>query len=174
VNRRLTEISGFLDGCRGEVYAAIEEMPEARLEQVPAAGGWSAAQVLEHLALAESKTSQYLAARLAKAIAAGLAREEDETSVLAMAGGFPVIAQAQAPEVVVPAAGVTAAAALADLRASHAEVHALLRSADGWALASVLTRHALFGPMQMYQSLLFIGYHDRRHLPQIVRAAAAA
>jgi hypothetical protein len=75
---------------------------------------------------------------------------------------------------VVPAAGVTAAAALADLRASHAEVHALLRSADGWALASVLTRHALFGPMQMYQSLLFIGYHDRRHLPQIVRAAAAA
>jgi uncharacterized damage-inducible protein DinB len=151
----LTEISGFLDGCRGEVYAAIEEMPEARLEQVPAAGGWSAAQVLEHLALAESKTSQYLAARLAKAIAAGLARE-------------------QAPEVVVPAAGVTAAAALADLRASHAEVHALLRSADGWALASVLTRHALFGPMQMYQSLLFIGYHDRRHLPQIVRAAAAA
>jgi DinB superfamily len=174
VNKRLTEVSGFLDGCRGEVYAAIEGMPEARLERVPAAGGWSAAQVLEHLALAESKTSQYLAARLAKAIAAGLAREEDETSVLAMTGGFPVIAQAQAPEVVVPAAGVTAAAAVADLRASHAEMHALLRSADGWALASVLTRHALFGPMQMYQSLLFIGYHDRRHLPQIVRAAAPA
>jgi hypothetical protein len=53
-------------------------------------------------------------------------------------------------------------------------MHALLRSADGWALASVPTRHALFGPMQMYQSLLFIGYHDRRHLPQIARAAAAA
>jgi len=37
----------------------------------------------------------------------------------------------------------------------------------------VQTRHPLLGPMTMYQSLLFIGYHDRRHTPQIARAVAA-
>jgi hypothetical protein len=37
----------------------------------------------------------------------------------------------------------------------------------------VQTRHPLFGPLNMYQSLLLIGHHDRRHLPQIKRAAAA-
>jgi hypothetical protein len=168
----LTEISGYLDSRRAEVYAAAEGVGAERLERVPAAGGWSAAQVLQHLALAESKTSQYLGSRLAKAIAAGLARETDETSVLGGIDGFPAAGPVSAPDAVIPAAGVTAQAALADLRASHEEMRALLREADGWALAEVLTRHPLFGPMQMYQSLLFIGFHDRRHLPQITRAVA--
>ena len=173
VNRRLTEISDFLDGRRAEVYAVTEGIPAERLERVPPGGGWTAAQVLEHLALAESKTSQYLAARLAKAIAAGLPREQEESSVLAAADGFPAVGPANAPEAVIPAPGVAPSAAMADLRASHEEMRALLRSADGWALAAVQARHPLFGPMNMYQSLLFIGHHDRSHLPQITRAAAA-
>ncbi|MFI5249087.1 MAG: DinB family protein [Gemmatimonadales bacterium] len=173
MNRRLTEISDFLDASRAGVYAAIDGMGPERLEREPAGGGWTAAQTLQHLALAESKTSQYLAARLGKAIAAGLAHEQDESSVLAAAGGFAIPGRLTAPEVVTPAAGVAAGDAIAALRASHDEVRGLLRSADGWALADVQTRHALFGPMHMYQSLLFIGYHDRRHTPQIARAAAA-
>lgn len=173
MNRRLTEISDFLDGCRAEVYAVTEGVPAERLERVPADGGWTGAQVLEHLALAESKTSQYLAARLGTAIAAGLGHEEDESSVLATAEGLVNPDPLTAPEVVMPAAVVAAGDAIAALRASHDEMRGVLRSADGWALASVQTRHALFGPMNMYQSLLLIGYHDRRHTPQIARAAAA-
>jgi hypothetical protein len=173
VNRRLTEISDFLDAARAGVFAAIEGIGAERLERVPADGGWTAAQVLQHLALAESKTSQYLAARLAKAIAAGLEHEQEESSMLASADGYQLGSSLIAPDVVTPAAMVAAAGAMAALRASHDEMRDLLRSADGWALAGVQTRHPLLGPMNMYQSLLFIGYHDRRHTPQIARAAAA-
>ena len=173
VNRRLTEISDFLDATRAGVYAAIDGIDAERLERVPANGGWTAAQVLQHLALAESKPSQYLAVRLGKAIAAGLGHEEDESSVLASAGGHQIASPLTAPDVVTPAPVVAAGDAMAALRASHDEMRSLLRSADGWALAGVQTRHPLLGPMNMYQSLLFIGYHDRRHTPQIVRAVAA-
>jgi hypothetical protein len=129
--------------------------------------------VLEHLAIAESKTSQYLAVRLAKAIAAGLPHEQEESSILAAADGITSVGPLNAPEAVIPAPVVAASAAMAGLRASHEEMRALLQSADGWALAAVQTRHPLFGPLNMYQSLLLIGHHDRRHLPQIRRAAAA-
>ena len=173
VNRRLTEISDFLDESRAGVYAAIDGIGAERLERVPEGGGWTAAQVVQHLALAESKTSQYLAARLGKAIAGGLAHEQDESSVLATAEGLENPGSLTAPEVVTPAAVVAAGDAIAALRASHDDVRSVLRSADGWALADVQTRHALFGPMNMYQSILLIGYHDRRHTPQIARAVAA-
>jgi hypothetical protein len=173
VNRRLTEISDYLDASRAGVFAAIDGIGAERLERVPAGGGWTAAQVLQHLALAESKTSQYLAARLGKAIAAGLGREQDESSVLAMGEGLATAAPLTAPEVVTPAAVVASGDAIDALHASHDEMRGLLRSADGWALAGVQTRHALFGPMNMYQSLVLLGYHDRRHTPQIARAAAA-
>jgi DinB superfamily len=173
MNRRLAEISDFLDGRRAEVYAVTEGIPAERLERIPAGGGWTAAQVLEHLALAESKTSQYLAARLAKAIAAGLPHEQEESPILAAADGIASVGLLNAPEAVIPAPVVTASTAMAGLRASHEEMRALLQSADGWALAAVQTRHPLFGPLNMYQSLLLIGHHDRRHLPQIRRAVAA-
>ena len=173
MNRRLTEISDFLDASRAGVYAAIDGIGAGRLEQVPVGGGWTAAQVLQHLSLAESKTTQYLAARLGKAIAEGLAHEQDESSVLATADGSTLPAQLVAPDAVTPAAVVAAGDAVAALRASHDEMRGLLGSADGWALGDVQTRHALLGPLNMYQSLLFIGYHDRRHTPQIARAVTA-
>jgi hypothetical protein len=175
VHSRLAEISQFLDACRADVYAAIANASDERMEQTPADGGWSAAQVVEHLALVESKTSQYLVACLDKAIAAGLPHEQDETSVLGTIDRA-IIASGRrtAPEIVTPPAVVSAAAAVTSLHASHAALHATLRSADGWALADVPTRHPLLGRMNMYQSLLVLGYHDRRHEGQITRALATA
>jgi hypothetical protein len=173
VHPRLAEISNFLESCRAGVYTAIANASETRLEQSPADGGWSPAQVVEHLALAESKTSQYLVACLDKAIAAGLPHEQDATSVLdtfdpaVLASG-----RLTAPEIVTPAAPVSSALALHALHASHEALQATLRSADGWALAEVPTRHPLLGRMNMYQSLVVVGYHDRRHAHQITRALA--
>jgi len=170
---RLTEISDFLERSRADVYGAIAGVPEARIEQAPADGGWSIAQVLEHLALAEAKTSQYLRARLDKAVAAGLASETDDTPVM---GTFdPHVLTSgplAAPEGVVPGAAVSAAAAIANLRASHAEMHATLQAADGWALAQVSTGHPILGRLNMYQALIAVGYHDRRHTAQIARVLA--
>jgi hypothetical protein len=170
---RLAEVSAFLDACRADVYAAIAGASDPRMEQRPADGGWSAAQVVQHLALAESKTSQYLVACLDKAIAAGLPREQDGTSVLATVDPRVVSSERlTAPEIVTPAPAVAAATAVTALHASHDAIRATLHTADGWALTEVPTRHPLLGRMNMYQSLVFIGYHDRRHVPQIQRALA--
>lgn len=172
---RISEISDFLERCRADVYAAVAGVPETRIEQPPANGGWSAAQLLEHLALAESKTSQYLRARLDKAIAAGLPHESDDTSVLGALtpDALPSVPLA-APEAVIPAAAVSAATALAELHASHDELLATLRAADGWALTQVSAGHPILGRLNMYQALLAIGYHDRRHTAQITRVLASA
>src|SRR6202042_3524366 len=139
---RLTEISDFLERSRAGVYVAIAGVPETRIEEQPANGGWSVAQVLEPAPVAESKTSQYLRGRLDKAVAAGLAAESDDTPIM---GAFDPqslpSAPLTAPEAGVPGGAGSAAAALAHLHASRDEMHATLHAADGWALAQVSAGH---------------------------------
>ena len=48
MNRRLAEISDFLDGRRAEVYAVTEGIPAERLERVPAGGGHAPLVAQDH------------------------------------------------------------------------------------------------------------------------------
>jgi len=172
---RLIELCAFLDARRADVFAAVDGHADARLETTPPDGGWSPAEVLQHLAIVESGTTRLLGHRLERAIDAGLTSETETASVLAT---FPLPpgadAPARAPDNVMPAPGAPAGAALAALHDSRRALLAMLDAADGWALAGVSARHPLFGALDMYTWLIVLGEHDTRHARQIRRALGAA
>lgn len=73
----------------------------------------------------------------------------------------------EAPERIRPTGTLSLADSLARLRDSRATLHALrprVERADGRALRFP---HPAWGPLDLYQWLLFIGAHEDRHLAQI-------
>jgi hypothetical protein len=170
---RLIELCTFLESRRAGVLATVEGHPSERLETAPPAGGWTPAEILQHLAIVESGTTRLLAHRLQRAIDAGLPRETETTSVLTTFTLPPGASEpTRAPDVVLPEPGASSSAALAALADSRLALRTMLHAADGWALAGVSARHPLFGALNMYEWLLVLGEHDTRHARQIRRVLA--
>jgi hypothetical protein len=72
-----------------------------------------------------------------------------------------------APEMVIPREGATVEEGLAALASSRAAVRRALDDASGVALGAITHTHPVFGPMNLYQWGLVLGYHDARHAEQI-------
>ncbi|HEX5580280.1 MAG TPA: DinB family protein, partial [Gemmatimonadaceae bacterium] len=78
----------------------------------------------------------------------------------------------EAPEIVRPSPDVTAADAARALAATRAALRDALASADGLALGEIRAAHAALGEMDLYQWVLFVGQHERRHAAQLREIAA--
>lgn len=168
----LQELADLLDEERETLLAAWALIPAADRERRPAPDGWTPAELLEHLRLVEGGSVRLLARRLARAREAGLGAETNAASRLDRLDQFDIPdhpARHVAPEPVSPAAGASAAAAEAGLAESHAALRALLADADGLALGEVTATHLRFGELDMYQWLLFLALHERRHTRQLER-----
>ncbi len=70
----------------------------------------------------------------------------------------------------IPDVGVATAKALNDLSATRAALRTMVVSADGEDLSSIVAPHGRFGPINMYEWLLFIGGHEARHTEQVREA----
>jgi uncharacterized damage-inducible protein DinB len=135
-------------------------------------GGWSVAEILEHLALVEAGTVRLLARRLERAKEQGLGMETDDASLLQSLDAFDLTNSQQptdALEIVRPSAAQPASVSLERLAESRAALRVLMTAADGYALEGVRASHARLGDISMYQWVLFLGQHERRHLNQITR-----
>ena len=77
-----------------------------------------------------------------------------------------------APEIVAPIGGFTRDEALAALEKSRVELRRAVRDADGLALGEIRHTHVVLGELDLYQWILFVGQHERRHLAQLEEIAA--
>jgi hypothetical protein len=107
---------------------------------------------------------------LAKAGEAGAVRAEGAPFAAVSIGEFVERSRGvklEAPERIRPGDAPVLSDALSRLRDSRAALHALrpaLERADGHAL---LFPHPTWGPLNLYQWLLFVGAHESRHRAQI-------
>jgi hypothetical protein len=72
-----------------------------------------------------------------------------------------------------PHLGLDWATARDTLRTSRASLRALVQKSDGVALSELVIEHPLFGPLDVYQWVVFLGGHQRRHAAQIRETGAA-
>ena len=72
-----------------------------------------------------------------------------------------------APEAVRPTPDAGADEATTALREARAALTASLLAADGLALGEIVHTHPALGDLDLYQWVLFVGLHDRRHARQI-------
>jgi hypothetical protein len=168
----LQELADLLDAERDALLATWAQIPADARERRPAPDQWTPAELMEHLRMVESGSTRLLARRLERAREAGLGRETNAASRVDGLDQFDIAdnpARYPAPEAVVPPADVRAEGVEAGLAESRDALRALLAAADGLALGEVRAMHLRFGDIDMYQWLLFLAQHERRHARQLGR-----
>jgi hypothetical protein len=166
--RSVPEIYEHIDRTRARLVSAVEGLSEGQQTFTPAADRWSVAQLVEHLAIVEGNVAALLDKLLVKAEESGPASPPDDFEPVSIKE-FVERARSEkyeAPERIRPT-GLALDDSLARLKDSRAALHALrprLERADGRALRFP---HPAWGPLDLYQWLLFVGAHEGRHLAQI-------
>lgn len=163
---RLAEIVNELERTRAGL---LETVASATSSPVPPPGKWSVAEVLDHLAIVEQSVAG-LMRKLVERAGDSLEAETSEESVLDSLD-YPALAdrssRIDAPDSMRPRTGVGLDQAHAALDASRVSLVEAIERADGRALGSLSFPHRVFGPLDLYQWLLFVVQHEERHRRQI-------
>jgi hypothetical protein len=174
MNRRITELVDYADTARADLLDVVSTIPASRFVERPAPERWSAAELLEHLARVETGCARVIAKRAATAREAGIAAERDDSSMLGALDGRGVMDRShklKAPEIVAPSGGFSRERSLDALTASRAEFTQAVTDADGLALSEVRHTHVVLGEIDLYQWILFVAQHEKRHTLQLVEIA---
>lgn len=158
-----------------DIDAATRGMSAADLERQPAAGCWSPAQILEHLALGFSGTAKG-AARCVEsgrpAASAPTVRHRLSTAVVVTFGYLP--SGRPAPERTRPR-GLSGEAAMQAVRANVIAMdEGLARCAEQFGSRVAILDHPILGPLSVAQWRTFHRVHTRHHMKQIARLRAGA
>jgi len=170
MHQRLAEISDQLARQRRTLLDVASTVPEDAWQTPPSADQWSVSQVLEHLYRVERGVAALLTKRIAKAREAGHPAETESTSVLGSVEQFRMSELDRkliAPEPVTPTENPDRDTAVRSLTESRAALDAAIASGDGLALGSIKHTHMRFGELDLYQWLLFVGEHEKRHTAQL-------
>lgn len=165
-------IDGILERLgqsRAALLATVDTFDDARFVQVPGEGGWSAAQVLEHLARVEQIVTMQARRTLA-------GKEAPEESVGEMRRAYLALDRSRKirtqppfdPQETLPRAALFMR--LAETRAVFAAFLVSLRARD---LSAFRMRHPSLGVMPLIEMLAFIPYHEERHRMQLEEIAGA-
>jgi len=173
--------------CVADIYRANDEVRARLVERVGSLDeetqnyradekAWTVAEIVEHLAALER--------RLSKLFTMMVGKVESVAAAAAVGAGdgphFKPFSLEElteracrekyvAPEEVRPSGGVPVADSLARLRESRAAVEALRERIERADMSVAAYPHPVFGPLNFYQWLAFIGIHEQRHLDQIER-----
>lgn len=172
----MAEIAAYLDETRAAVIRTVAPLSPEEAARRPSPEAWSVDEILTHLSLVEPGVAKRIAKSVGKAKGEGLERETSTASVLGSLDG-PALDRLNekqaAPEIVEPKSVLSKSEALAALALSRESLKHAMAEADGWALEKVVAPHLRLGTLDMYQWLVFLGRHERRHLAQIERTIAA-
>jgi uncharacterized damage-inducible protein DinB len=167
---RLAELSEYLALQRRTLLDVASAVPTDGWQVRPAPDRWSVSEILEHLHRVERGAAAVLAKRIAKARAEGHPAETETSSVLGTLEQFRVSdldRRLVAPELVVPTENPDRDTAERLLAESRAALLAAMANGDGLALGAIKHTHLRFGELDLYQWLLFVAEHEKRHVAQL-------
>ena len=126
------------------------------------------AEIVEHLSIVEGRVARLLS-KLVEKLEATSPREDGSEFAPVSLAEFVERARVekyQAPEEIRPK-GAALSDSLASLRESRAALRALAPRAE--RVEGTLARfpHPVWGPLDLYQWLAFVGAHEQRHIAQI-------
>ena len=176
MHAHLAVVLRVLDEAGSELRKAAADVPKGAFALKPAPERWSAAELLEHLALAEANFVKWIEDGITAARAKGLGAEAREFTALperirTVLGDR--VNRRNAPERVQPKGGKTEAEVWLAIGGIEDALRRVLADADGLALSEVIVEHPSLGPLNIYQWVELIAAHRRRHVAQLQEIAAA-
>jgi len=178
MHQRLAELSEHLAKQRHALLDVASTVPDDRWRVRPAEDRWSVSEIFEHLFRVERSATAVVAKRIAKARAEGHPAETETSSVLGTLDEFQVSQLSRklvAPELVAPTENPDRETAERQLAESRAALLAAMEQGHGLALGEIRHTHLRFGELNLYQWILFVAEHERRHeaqLREVVRQLA--
>jgi uncharacterized damage-inducible protein DinB len=167
----LAEIVETIEADRAALVAAGRELTQEQLDFRPAEDRWSVSENLDHLAKVEKGIARLLAMKIAEARASGKPAAIAGPSQLRTLDRFDIPNNSRKIKVpdekVAPHHGVAKAELFGNLEASRRSLRESLDQLADYDLSSHTFPHPLFGEINLYQWVLFVGQHERRHLNQI-------
>ena len=175
MHAHLTAVLTNLDEAGRELRTAAAGVPKGAFALKPVPERWSAAELLEHLALAEGGFLKWIEAGILAARERGLGVEAHEFTALPEAIRTVMgnrINRRNAPERVQPKGGKTEAELWLAIGDVEDALRRVLADADGLALSEVIVEHPSLGPLNIYQWVELIAAHRRRHVAQLQEIVA--
>ncbi|HKT80439.1 MAG TPA: DinB family protein [Vicinamibacterales bacterium] len=173
---RLVELVDFLDRQRADLTDAVSGIPVERHTIVPPGGGWSVAEVMEHLVILEARVAKAFRLWIAEEKAKGLPPEDATTSVLATVDVRAVTNRSRkvaSPPQGIPSGAMSVAEASRKLDEIRIDMKSAIAEGDGYALERIVRRHPAVGEINLYQWIGVTAAHMRRHADQIREIGAS-
>lgn len=166
----VAEIFASIDETRGRLQQRLAGLSAAQENFRAAAGDWSIAEIVEHLATLEERLLKLMTMMVKKAESEGERRTADSSFAPVSLDRIAERSRKEkytAPEAVQPRGGISISDSLQRMQQSRAELSALRPHLEATDFSSVRYPHPAFGPLDLYEWLLMIGFHEERHLRQI-------
>lgn len=154
----------YLASTRDELTSAVAGLSPSQSLFQREPGGWSIAEIVEHLAIIEGRV-QALISRLPEAPHAEPDRNQEEIERCIFQMLPRRTSRVQAPEAALPKGNFTLPDAIEEFVRKREETARLLESAS--CLRGRVIPHPIFGLWDGYQWILATASHTARHLAQI-------
>jgi hypothetical protein len=177
VIQRFQEILDENERARADLLSAVEGLSQEELSARPSPDRWSIGEILHHLQLIEAAVLRLLEKQTARAERTHVPPDTKSDSLLHSLDHFAIPSAADkivAPDSVSPERGRSREVLHEGLRASRAALLAAAARASEFDLGALHFPHPVLGRLNMYQWILYIGQHERRHLAQIQRIRGAS
>src|SRR5260370_5249003 len=160
----------YLTESRDGVVDAVKGLSETQWKFKPAPDRWSAAEIVEHLALIEDVLVENIFGNIDKQPAPNADRDAKQVDAMILAKVPDRSTKFQAPPSVTPTGRWTHADALEHYIAGRAQTVTLLKSTPD--LRQHPINHPALGSLDGYQWVLAVAAHSVRHTKQILEVKA--
>ena len=170
--QRFEEAFEIADAARQSVIQFLETVSQSDSQRRPDADQWSIGEIAHHLVLVENRFRE----RILRISAEGQKGPFKTDEVLAGrafkledAVDADKVGKGKAPKFVWPSEGLEIAQLIAQLSGLREETQSQLASLRAVELGDFWWQHPRLGPMTLYELVLYMGYHETRHLFQMKR-----
>jgi hypothetical protein len=167
---RIEELVNYLISARTHLDHAVDAVPSSKRDIRPAPERWSAANVLQHLAITETRIAKLFGRKVAEARAGGIGPDPETTSILWTLDVHSLLdrrTRIDTPLPIPPGTEVAADEAARLFDQAHLQLRAAIAASDGVALDRISVPHPALGPLNLYQWGIFAAAHEMRHAAQI-------
>ena len=153
-----------LDRVHEKLNATIADLEDDLFQKEPAGGGWSIAQIVQHLCLVEERVIKDLEKAInLPANRVGLMRRLIPTSIVASR-----LVRVKAPKAVNPAAAAPEKELVTEnFNLARARLKKICADHGQKGLREITFNHPFLGKIDGVATVSFVGYHERRHYKQI-------
>jgi uncharacterized damage-inducible protein DinB len=165
----VAELFDSLEQTRAGIYDSARTLSEEQARFRAADGEWSVAEIAEHISIFESLLLKIVSGLVAKGEKSAALLTGDETvapiSIETITSGTS--GKRQAPEILKPTGDIPLERSLENLRQTREALLAFKDRLGARDFTPVTFAQEQVGPLNPYQWIAFIGYHEDRHLNQV-------